>query len=389
METKRKAKGSWGVRFFIVVLGIILGVLFYWLLNFVVRDIGKIERPDKHLVRRQYISEEIDDQKGDLEKELRRLNSRIGEMKEQKHILADIASSSKGMVDQLISIQKDNLAENAEFSEKNEKILQENHSIYLENKNKVLGLNEQISGLILKRQEKDVALATVTDQIKALEVDVDADYLVLEDKHDFKVAVVKFSFLVPVFLAVSLFFMKFRKGAYWPLLWSVFIASFIKISLVVQEEFETEYFKYIALFVVLAIVLRILIYLIRLIVAPKKDLLIKQYQQFYDKHRCPVCTKPIKAPDRCGMPVGRKRRWSLHRRERRSTNSRFTTARPAAQICMTNAINVIISAIHCCRTANTAAPKKQPRKARNNTEIYNSPCFSVSGAEKTTTESTE
>jgi predicted RNA-binding Zn-ribbon protein involved in translation (DUF1610 family) len=32
-----------------------------------------------------------------------------------------------------------------------------------------------------------------------------------------------------------------------------------------------------------------------LIVAPKKDLLIKQYQQFYDKHRCPICTKPIKA----------------------------------------------------------------------------------------------
>ena len=31
-----------------------------------------------------------------------------------------------------------------------------------------------------------------------------------------------------------------------------------------------------------------------MIVAPKKDLLIKQYQQFYDKHLCPVCTKPIK-----------------------------------------------------------------------------------------------
>jgi predicted RNA-binding Zn-ribbon protein involved in translation (DUF1610 family) len=37
------------------------------------------------------------------------------------------------------------------------------------------------------------------------------------------------------------------------------------------------------------------VYLIKLIVAPKKDLLIKQYQQYYDKHLCPVCTKPIKA----------------------------------------------------------------------------------------------
>ncbi|RKY04754.1 MAG: hypothetical protein DRP56_09665, partial [Planctomycetota bacterium] len=74
-----------------------------------------------------------------------------------------------------------------------------------------------------------------------------------------------------------------------------FIASFIKIALVAHEYFPTNYFKYIALVVIIGIVLRILIYLIRMIVAPKKDLLIKQYQQFYDKHRCPVCTKPIKA----------------------------------------------------------------------------------------------
>ena len=89
--------------------------------------------------------------------------------------------------------------------------------------------------------------------------------------------------------------MKFRGGAYWPLVWSAFIATFIKIALVAHEYFPTNYFKYIALLVVLGIVLRMLIYLIKMIVAPKKDLLIKQYQQFYDKHCCPICTKPIKA----------------------------------------------------------------------------------------------
>jgi hypothetical protein len=30
-----------------------------------------------------------------------------------------------------------------------------------------------------------------------------------------------------------------------------------------------------------------------MIIAPKKDLLIKQYQQYYDKCICPVCCKPI------------------------------------------------------------------------------------------------
>jgi predicted RNA-binding Zn-ribbon protein involved in translation (DUF1610 family) len=88
--------------------------------------------------------------------------------------------------------------------------------------------------------------------------------------------------------------MKFRTGAYWPLVWAAFLAVFVKIALVAHEYFPSKYFKYIALLVVIGIVVRFLVYLIRMIVAPKKDLLIKQYQQHYDKCICPVCSKPIR-----------------------------------------------------------------------------------------------
>jgi predicted RNA-binding Zn-ribbon protein involved in translation (DUF1610 family)/chaperonin cofactor prefoldin len=295
IETKRKAKGSWGVRFFIVVLGIVLGFLFYWLLDFVEGDIGRIQGPDRHSVRRQYISEELDTQKDDLQKGVRSLKRKIDTLNEQKRNLASSTSSLQNTINQLLSIQKESLAKNVEFSEKSIQTLRDSQSVFLENQNKDLELNQQIGTLIQQRQEKESALAEVTEQIKTLEKDVYTDYSKLLKKHRLKVAVLKLSFLIPVFLVVSFFFMKFRGGAYWPLVWSAFVASFIKIALVAHEYFPTNYFKYIALLVVLGIVLRILIYLIKMIVAPKKNLLIKQYQQFYDKHLCPVCTKPIKA----------------------------------------------------------------------------------------------
>jgi predicted RNA-binding Zn-ribbon protein involved in translation (DUF1610 family) len=47
--------------------------------------------------------------------------------------------------------------------------------------------------------------------------------------------------------------------------------------------------------VLLAIVLRILAYLIKMVVSPKKHLLIRQYQENYDKYLCPVCSKPIRS----------------------------------------------------------------------------------------------
>jgi predicted RNA-binding Zn-ribbon protein involved in translation (DUF1610 family) len=295
MKAERKAKGSWGVRFFIVVLGIVLGFLFYWLLDFVEGDIGKIQGPDRHTVRRKYISEDLDNQKTDLEKEVRWLKRKIDTLNEQKRNLASSTSTLQNTINQLLSIQKESLAKNVEFPEKSIQTLRDSQAVFLENQTKDLELNQQIGELIQQRQEKDTELATVTEEIKTQETQVNTDFSELMKKHRLKVAVLKLSFLVPVFLAVSFLFMKFRGGAYWPLVWSAFIASFIKIALVAHEYFPTNYFKYIALLVVLGIVLRILIYLIRLIVAPKKDLLIKQYQQFYDKHLCPVCTKPIKA----------------------------------------------------------------------------------------------
>src|SRR5210317_181679 len=109
METKRKAKGSWGVRFFIVVLGIILGFLFYWLLSFIEGDIGRIQGPDRHLVRRRYISEELDSQKNDLEKEVRLLKRQIDTLHEQKSNLADNTSNLRNTINQLLSIQKESL----------------------------------------------------------------------------------------------------------------------------------------------------------------------------------------------------------------------------------------------------------------------------------------
>ena len=295
MEAKPKAKGSWGIRFFIVVLGVTLGVLFFWLLGFVEDDIGRMKWPDKQAVRRNHISADLDEQKNDMDKEVRDLKHRIDTLNEQKRNLGSSTSSLQKTINQLLSIQKESLAKDVAFPEKSIQTLRDSQSAFLDNQNKDLEFNEQIGVLIQQRQAKESLLGEVTERIRKLEQDVNTEYHEIMKRHRLKVAVLKLSFLVPVFLVVSFLFMKFRGGAYWPMVWSAFIASFLKIALVAHEYFPTNYFKYIALLVVFAIVLRILTYLIKMIVAPKKELLIKQYQQFYDKHLCPVCTKPIKA----------------------------------------------------------------------------------------------
>lgn len=295
MQTKPKAKGSWGVRFFIVVLGIVIGFLFYWLLSFVEQDIGSIKKPEWEAIRREFVTQQTDDEKEQFQKEVARLNRKIDTLREQQRMLGNSTSSLQKTMNQLISIQKQYIDKGQEFPPENVQTLQETQGQFLKNQEQDQQYTQDISTLIEQRQQTEDELAAVSEQIKLSEKEAHEKQTKEWEKFRLRVAVMKLSFLVPVFLVVSFLFMKYRSGAYWPLVWSAFIATFVKVAFVAHMYFPSRYFKYIAILVVLAIVLRILIYLIKLIIAPKKDLLIKQYQQFYDKHLCPVCTKPIKA----------------------------------------------------------------------------------------------
>jgi len=85
-----------------------------------------------------------------------------------------------------------------------------------------------------------------------------------------------------------------RTGPYWPIVYAAFVSAFIKVAQVSFAYFPRKYFKYIAIMVLIGMVLSILVWLIRRLIAPKKDWLMKQYQQAYDKWICPICSKPIR-----------------------------------------------------------------------------------------------
>lgn len=295
MQTKQKAKGSWGVRFFIAVLGVVLGILFFWLLSFIEGDIGQIERPARDAVRKTFVEAAMDRQAETLKKEIETLNRKIQTLTEQQRLLSSNTSSLQNTISQLLTIQTESLAKNEVFSEKSKQTLQESQAAFLENQQKYQSYNQDIADLTAVLRDKEDAHADVVKRIREKEVEANEAYGELYKKYQLRVAVLKLSFLIPVFVAAAFLFLKFRTSPYWAMVWAVFLASFIKVAMVAHEYFPSRYFKYIALSVIIAIVVRFLVYLIKMIIAPKTELLIKQYQQYYDKCLCPVCSKPIRS----------------------------------------------------------------------------------------------
>ena len=294
MSETKKFRGPWGQKFFIAVLGVVLGILFYWLLGFITRDIGTLKGPDYAPVRAKHVDAQLTDKQRQLQGDVARTKKDIRDQQEQQRILRDTTTSLQNTMNQLLSIHRQSIEKGVEFSDESKRTLEESQTTFLENQKQYQASNEEISLLTRQQRQLEKELEGVSRRVRAQEDDARMEFNELRARHRMKVGMIKLAVLLPIFLVTAWFFMTKRTGPYWPVIYATFVSAFIKVTQVSFAYFPRKYFKYIALMVLIGIVLWILMWLIRRIIAPKKDWLMKQYQQAYDKWICPVCSKPIR-----------------------------------------------------------------------------------------------
>ena len=287
---KKAIKGTWIQRFSIIFFSLLLGLLLFWLLGFITKDIGSLRGPDRSKVEAKYIdSEAVAKQKG-LKANLDEIRREIRNQQEQQGILKDSSNNLQKTINQLLSIPR----KDSDISEENKQVLFESQQFFLENQRKYKDLSRGIGELTLEQQKLEKELLVVSSQIKGQGKLAEQEFEGLLRKHRWKVAALKLAVMLPIFLIGAWFFKNKRSGSYGAIVYAGFIAVFAKIFLIVHEYFPRRYFKYIAIVVVIVIVLKFLLYLLKRIVSPKMAWLIKQYQESYDRNNCPICSKPIR-----------------------------------------------------------------------------------------------
>jgi len=290
MDEKRKFKGPWIQQFAIVVLGITLGVLLFWLLGFVTNDIDSLPKPNRSTVRAKHVNPDLDQTRTSLKQRIVIIRNVIREKQRDQQILKDSTKSLQNTINQLLSLEK----QNRPLSPRQQETLEDSQALFLDNQKKYQALSEQIAELTRQQRKLDQELTGVSKQIAEQEIPAGTEYDKLMARHRWKLAALKLAVIIPVFLITAWVFVKKRSGTYWPLAYAAFITAFLRLGLIVHEYFHRKYFKYIALLVIIGIVLRLLVYLLRMIIHPKKASVVKQYQEAYDNNACPVCHKPIR-----------------------------------------------------------------------------------------------
>jgi predicted RNA-binding Zn-ribbon protein involved in translation (DUF1610 family) len=194
---------------------------------------------------------------------------------------------------QRLSIEKDVAASDADKA-----TLNLSQGKFLENQTKFQELNKQIADLASQRQQLDQERTELDRLIAKQSEPARREYQELYRAHRIRLAVYQLALLVPVLLIAAYFLAKRRGSLYYPLFLAAGGGTLVRVVLVIHEYFPARVFKYIITVALLVVVVRLLIYAIRLVARPKPDELLKQYREAYERFLCPVCDYPIRTGPR-------------------------------------------------------------------------------------------
>ncbi len=293
MKKSPSSKGSRWYRFSIYALSALLTILLYWLLGFVVRDIGNTAGPDYEEIENQFVDAEIRDALENLTAEQREISEQIQNERAVQEILRQSTNESRSTMNQLIQLHRLSLERDVTPTEAEQNALSESESLFLSKQKEFQDANERIAGLSEQQRSLDQQIQALNEQRSDGVELANDEYKKQYRSHRLKVAGLKLLFVVPVLLISASLMFKYRQGAYAPLFGALLVASFSRVGVVINQYFPAEWFRYIATASGIIVVLAFLIHLIRTAASPRADWLLKQYRQAYNQHRCPQCQYPI------------------------------------------------------------------------------------------------
>lgn len=287
-------KGPWTQRFGVVFFAILAGVLVFWLLGFVVDDIGEIPGPQQSDVDRRFLDPALVAQAEAIDRESTSVATQIENQKARQTLLRDSTTSSQQTMNQLLELQKQNSQNGVKASEAERNALAQSETLFLANQTKYQSLNEEIARRSeqqrsLEERKKEVEARLAGQKEKAAK-----ELESLQEGHRLRVAAFQLLFLLPILAVAAWFILKRRASLYASLIFAFGIATLAKVILVIHENFPTRYFKYIVLLASLAVVVRMVVYLTQATTFPKTAALLKQYREAYERFLCPICEYPIR-----------------------------------------------------------------------------------------------
>lgn len=291
---ERDRRGTWWQRFLIWAFSVALSLLFYWLLGFVLQDIGRLQGPDWSQFEAERLDPELRKTGARLDNELADVKRQIENQERRQRLLRDSTASSQKTLSQLLELQRMSLEQTAALPEEQQKALAESQQLFLDNQKKDQQFNESLATLYERQSSLTDGIRQNDEKLNLAQQPLRTEFAQLERDHRLRVAAIKIGVLTPLIIFGGWLFARYRNSTYAPIVYAFGVAVLAKAFLVMHEYFPSEYFRYILILSALAVIGRILWRLLSIVARPSRDARLKQYRESYEGFMCPVCQYPIR-----------------------------------------------------------------------------------------------
>jgi hypothetical protein len=294
MKPLQQHRGPWTHRVLIGFATVLVGLLFYWLLGFVMSDIGSIAGPDWRDVETRLVDANLLRRETELQREIADTQRAIQDESARQTVLRDRADNAETTMNQLVELQKLNLQKGMPASETEQQALAESQQLFLDTQRQYQAVNERVAELTGQLRQLESEQRNTSQTLADARRPAREEYDLLRHRHQLKLGFAKLAVMVPLLGLVVFLLLKPGGRVYRPIAYAAGAAIALKVMLVMHEHFPRKYFKYILILAALAAALLLLIYLLLMLAFPKPSWLLRQYREAYERFLCPICAFPIR-----------------------------------------------------------------------------------------------
>ncbi|HPQ37439.1 MAG TPA: hypothetical protein PLW97_07305 [Synergistaceae bacterium] len=298
MASKRASRhtaGWWLPQLGIRLLGILLGVLFFWLLGFVVTDIRTLPiSPSYQDFRESNMEQNLEKRIEETRLSLEEIRRNMLVLEGRQNMAREGIRTLEATMRQLAEMQKLSIQKNASLSGSERENLKKALNSFLTSQEAYQKSNEERILLAEKENALQEELRSLEKELREKESRIRRSYGELQNKEALRRGLYQLAFLIPLLLACIWITKKSWNSLYRPGGIALTVAVFARTAMTAHASFPFFYMKYTLLGAGIIVAWALMVLIARSIQRPRKSSLLKTYREGYRHFLCPVCEYPIR-----------------------------------------------------------------------------------------------
>ena len=205
-------RGPWTYRLMVWCFTIAFGFLCFWLIGFVLDDVGDWPGPDMPEIERRLLDPHLAEEAAQIDQQISNMRRASERDKARQQVLQNSTQEAQRTMGQLLDFQRLAIEKGVNPTADEQKALADSQQIFLDNQRQFQELNQQIARAEAERNELETTQRDVEQRLTEARKPVQEEFDRLWEQHRWRIAAAKLGVVLPLLGVAGFLFFRGRSG---------------------------------------------------------------------------------------------------------------------------------------------------------------------------------